>query len=32
LELPVFDRVTHGWYFLTAEGGRVLSTWSDQPF
>ena len=32
LEHPVFDRVSFGWFFLTQEGAKVLSTWNDQPF
>jgi hypothetical protein len=32
LELPVFDCTVARWYFLLPDGGRVLSTWDDQPF
>ena len=32
LEVPVFDRAEFKWYFLLPDGGKVLSTWSDQPF
>ena len=32
LEHPVFDRTDFRWYFLLPDGGKVLSTWSDQPF
>ena len=32
LEMPVFDRTDFKWYFLLPDGGKVLSTWSDQPF
>lgn len=31
-EHPVFDRAEFKWYFLLPDGGKVLSTWSDQPF
>ena len=29
---PVFDRTDFRWYFVLPDGGKVLSTWSDQPF
>ena len=32
LEMPVFDCTVFKWYFLLPDGGKVLSTWSDQPF
>jgi len=32
LDMPVFDCTVSRWYFLLPDGGKVLSTWSDQPF
>jgi hypothetical protein len=32
LEHPVFDRVSFTWFFVLPDGGKVVSTWNDQPF